>query len=244
MLSHNAWAKSDIGKRRANNEDSYFIDDKIALFMVADGMGGHRGGKRASSLAIESAAFSYKEQLAKGLSPNLALEYAMDAAAKSVYEAGHREENNLGMGTTLSILAISGDVAHIAHIGDTRIYCLRGESFKQLTRDHSLVNEQVQAGIITQDEARISPFRNIITRALGQKTKINADYFSIKIEDKDIFLLCSDGLTTMVKDEVINEIINGKNSVFASVENLIDEANISGGDDNITAIIINLSLLT
>jgi serine/threonine protein phosphatase PrpC len=241
LLSHKAWAKSDIGKKRVNNEDSYFMDDRMGLFMVADGMGGHRGGARASSLAIESAAFAYKEQsIKKGLKPNIALECAMNAAAKSVFDAGHSEEKNLGMGTTLSMLVIGQDTAYIAHIGDTRIYLLRENNLLQLTRDHSLVSEQVQAGILTQDEARVSPFRNIITRALGQNTKINADYSSITIENKDIFLLCSDGLTSMVKEDVIVDIIDSDTCLDSVVQKLIDEANINGGDDNITAILIQL----
>lgn len=237
MVSLSAWAMSDIGRRRANNEDSYYINEQVGLFLVADGMGGHRGGDRASRLAIEKTAEVFLTLTAQGLSYAQALEQGMNEAALAVYEAGHKEEALWGMGTTLSALAIQNNTASISHIGDTRIYCFRDHKLTQMTRDHSLVNEQVQAGMISEDEARVSPLRNIITRALGQQKIIAADHFSWELHENDLFLLCSDGLTTMVSDTRIANIISNF-SAASSVEILTNEANKNGGEDNITIILV------
>ena len=232
-----AWAKSDIGRRRANNEDAFFVNEKVGLFMVADGMGGHRGGDQASRLAIEQAAKEFLGQRNKGASLPLALKEAMNQAAIAVFEAGHNEESLWGMGTTLSALAIGDKEAYVAHIGDSRIYCFRNNKLMQMTKDHSLVNEQLQAGMISEDEAQKSPLRNIITRALGQNKAITADHFSWSLCDQDCFLLCTDGLTTMVSDAKIAQIIGNYNKKTV-VELLIKEANNNGGEDNITTILV------
>lgn len=205
--------------------------------MVADGMGGHRGGDRASRLAIDSAQDEFIQQLKAGKETDFALSEAMNKAALQVFEAGHNDEASWGMGTTLSAVAFSNDHAFIAHIGDTRIYCLRNKTLTQLTNDHSLVNEQVQAGILSPDEARLSPLRNIITRALGQNKLVSADYSSLSIQENDKFLLCSDGLTTMVSEDKIAKIINDY-TLDLSVAKLIEEANRNGGEDNITVILL------
>lgn len=205
--------------------------------MVADGMGGHRGGDRASRLAIEKAAEVFLALTAQGLTYAQALERAMNEAALAVYEAGHNEEALWGMGTTLSALAMQNNTAFVSHIGDTRIYCFRQQKLIQMTKDHSLVNEQVQAGMISEDEARVSPLRNIITRALGQQKNISADHFSWPLHENDHFLLCSDGLTTMVSDTRIINIISHF-STKAAIEILTNEANKNGGEDNITTILV------
>lgn len=213
------------------------MNETDGLFIVADGMGGHRGGDHASRLAIETAALEFSKQQKAHSEISYALGQAMSEAAKAVFEAGHGEEALWGMGTTLSALHITDGVAHIVHIGDTRIYCLREHELIQLTSDHSLVNEQVQAGIISEEEARVSPLRNIITRALGQSKVIFADQFSWPLKEGDVFLLCSDGLTTMVSDQKIAKILTSF-EVDLSAEMLIKEANNNGGEDNITVIIV------
>lgn len=205
--------------------------------MVADGMGGHRGGDYASRLAIESAKDGFIKEIQASKNRELAISQAMENAAQEVFLAGHNDEALWGMGTTLSALAIAESLAYIAHIGDTRIYLIRDNAISLLTTDHSLVNEQVRAGILSADEARLSPLRNIITRALGQSKAISADFFSVPIQNNDKFLLCSDGLTTMVQESKIAEIITNFSSEL-SVEKLIEEANNNGGEDNITVVLV------
>lgn len=239
MLSLKSWAESNIGQKRINNEDSFCDDPALGLFIVADGMGGHRGGDRASQIAVLTAKATYEAKINEHLAPPLALDHAFIEAAKKVHEESLANADLMGMGTTLSALVISNDHAFIAHIGDTRIYCARDGLLHQLTSDHSLVNEQVQAGILTQEDARISPLRNIITRAIGHNENVRADYFSLAIKKDDIFLLCSDGLNNMLLDGEISKII----STFPpqqAVRELIAEANRNGGDDNITAILVKV----
>lgn len=241
MVSLNSWAESDIGRKRANNEDSFFHNQGAGLFIVADGMGGHRGGEKASKLATKTSKDVYLKKVAEGVASELALEQAFLSAARKVYEKGMAESSLKGMGTTLSILAISDHQAFIGHIGDTRIYCIRDGAIHQLTTDHSLVNEQVQAGIMSQEEARVSALRNIITRAIGHNENARADYFSIPIKQNDIFLLCTDGLNNMLLDTEIVEIIRTIPPDEA-VKQLVLKANDKGGDDNITVILVKVSL--
>lgn len=240
MFSLKSWAQSDIGRKRTNNEDSLFFNNDLGLFMVADGMGGHKGGDKASKLAIETAADAYKNLHIEGSAD--ALKQALKNAASEVYLAGTNNASLKGMGTTLSALAINGEEANIAHIGDSRIYRLRDQEFNLLTQDHSLVHEQVQAGIMTTEEARISSLRNIITRAIGHDQNAKADHFSISIQANDLFLLCTDGLNNMLNDDKIKEIIT-KQEPKKSIHTLISEANLRGGDDNISVILVSIQAL-
>ncbi len=238
MVSLKSWAESDIGRKRANNEDSYFHDQDLGLFMVADGMGGHKGGDRASSIAIKVARATFLNKLSLNMDVDQALKLAFLEAAKEVYFQSLRHADLRGMGTTLSGLSIFDNQAHIAHIGDSRIYCLRDGELHQLTSDHSLVNEQVQAGIMTIEEANTSSLKNIITRAIGHKEKIYADYFSVSLEVNDIFLLCTDGLNNMVPDSEILKLLR-RFEPKRAVRQLILEANLRGGEDNITVILVH-----
>lgn len=239
MVSLRSWSLSDIGQRRANNEDAFFDDSHLGLFMVADGMGGHYGGERAAQIAIAEALKAYKDNLSILNSYDLVVEQAMLAAAKAVFKTSQEEQAFKGMGTTLSILAINDNMANIAHIGDTRIYCYRDHRLYQLTRDHSLVNEKIEAGLMTKEEARLSPLRHIITRAIGHHSLVKADYLVMPIKIDDIFLLCSDGLNNMLSDENISDMIN-KFSPDDVIKKMIFAANDNGGDDNITVILIKV----
>jgi serine/threonine protein phosphatase PrpC len=236
LFSLTSWSLSDIGQVRTNNEDAFFDDCELGLFMVADGMGGHRGGDRASKIAIEEALKSYKTNLSL-VGQILALELAILQAAKAVFQTSLKEYDLRGMGTTLSALAITDNIARIAHIGDTRIYCCREGKLYQLTRDHSLVNEKIEAGLMTKEEARISSLRHIITRAIGHHKEVQADYFSLPIQKNDLFLLCTDGLNNMLSDNELVDIIN-KLPPKKAVKKMIFEANKNGGDDNITVILV------
>lgn len=207
--------------------------------MVADGMGGHKGGDKASKIAIEEASQAYQSQIQEGMSKEAALENAITIAAQKVFLVGKANPDLKGMGTTLSALAINHDRAFLAHIGDTRIYCLRDKTLHQLTSDHSLVNEQVQAGIMTQEEARVSSLKNIITRAIGHDEYVKPDYFSILLKQNDIFMLCTDGLNNMLCDHEIAEIIL-KLEPSKAIKRLILEANRKGGEDNISVILVKV----
>ncbi len=239
MVSLQSWAQSDIGRKRAANEDTFYHEDTLGLFMVADGMGGHRGGDRASKLAVAEASATYKITIDNGRSITEALDSAVCDAAKKVHHMGTTNQELKGMGTTLSALAFSDREAFIAHIGDTRIYCFREGKLLQLTNDHSLVNEQVEAGLMTKEEARLSSLRNIITRAIGQDEFVLADYFTYSIENNDIFLLCTDGLNNMLSDVEIANILSKFNPSMA-MEKLIAAANQKGGDDNITVVLVRV----
>jgi protein phosphatase len=239
VVSLRAWAKSDCGRKRAQNEDSYFINIEHGIFIIADGMGGHKGGDKASSLAVSTMAFEFLASVNKSMDTALILEEAMSKAAIAVYEAQCEEPQLLGMGTTLSALAFGEKYAFISHIGDTRVYCIRDHYLHQLTSDHSLVNEHIQAGIMSAEEARISSLRNIITRVIGHNKYIKPDHCSLEIKDKDLFLLCSDGLNNMLHDEEIIYIINNY-SPEKVADILIEAANNKGGEDNISVIIIQI----
>jgi protein phosphatase len=237
LVSLKSWAESDIGRKRANNEDAYFHDRDLGLFMVADGMGGHRGGDKASKIAIKHAAKTYKTKLAEDHNAARALKYAFLHVAREVFDESLRDIRLRGMGTTLSALAILGDRAFIAHIGDSRIYCLRDNNLCQLTSDHSLVNEQIQAGILSEEEARKSSLRNIITRAIGHDDTVQPDCYSLPVHQNDIFLLCTDGLNNMLLDSDICKIISSFKPE-EGVKQLILNANLKGGEDNITVILV------
>ncbi|MCA9508406.1 MAG: Stp1/IreP family PP2C-type Ser/Thr phosphatase [Myxococcales bacterium] len=241
MASLISWAKSDIGRKRSSNEDCYFASDEIGLYVVADGMGGHRAGDHASKLAIESATREFIREYDKGCEISEALSRAVANAALRVFNASQDNLDLRGMGTTLSMLAVKNGRAHIAHVGDSRIYCIRNNQIHQLTSDHSLVNEQVQAGIMSPDEARTSALRNIITRAIGHNKTVSADHFSLSVKKGDFFLLCTDGLNNMLIDSEIVGLINSLRPDFA-INKMIENSNKNGGDDNITAILVQVSL--
>ena len=241
MASLLSWALSDIGQKRTSNEDCFFNSDKHGLFIVADGMGGHLGGEEASKTAIETSSLFIINSLESHHTPDIQaiLDEAVNKSAQEVFSQSKSCPNLRGMGTTLSMMAIMNNQAFIAHIGDSRIYCLRDNKLKLLTADHSLVNEQVMAGLLSEDDARKSSLRNIITRAIGQTQSVNADKLTIKIQPNDVFLLCSDGLNGMLKDEEIESII-AKNHPSIAIKYLIEQANAKGGNDNITAILVKV----
>lgn len=240
LVSLLSWAMSDIGKKRANNEDCFFHSNRLGLFIVADGMGGHKAGAFASSLAVKTASFEIVKNIRKNQKSNEAiLQDAAQKTAKKVFLEGKNNIELNGMGTTLSMLLIKDGQAFISHVGDSRVYCLRNKTLKLLTTDHSLVNEQVMAGILSKEEARISHLRNVITKAIGHKEEVLPDSLVFLVEPEDIFLLCTDGLNSMLKDEQIQNILNDNHPSMA-INELVKQANNKGGDDNITVVIVNI----
>lgn len=235
---YEAAGASDTGRRRTGNEDAYGlqVEDQGSTgnFVVCDGMGGAAGGEIASGIAVEAML------RALGLGPLTAerVQAAVSAANSTVYSRAQRDAGLTGMGTTLVALAARGKHAWIAHVGDSRCYRLRGGILECLTRDHSLVDEQVRLGQMTRAEAAISPMRNVITRAVGTTASVAADVSEIDVLPDDIYLLATDGLTREVSDAEIAEILHGPDDPERLCSALIGAANRAGGSDNITCLLV------
>lgn len=242
---------SHIGKVRQNNEDAlgYFEPsgqqekaDKGTMFVVADGMGGHRGGEIASNLAVKTIISSYYAH--ENGDPVKSLEAAFAKANKAILERSQTDASLLGMGTTCTAMVVRNGKAYFAHVGDSRAYVMRDGTLEQLTEDHSLVGEMVRSGIISDEDAQHHPKRNVITRSMGSHEELPIDFPSspYDISAGDIFLLCSDGLTSLVTDEEVGGIL-GKKPPEDAVNALVDLANDKGGKDNVTVQIVKVSAL-
>lgn len=238
------YGSSDVGRRRSTNEDELRYDDDLGLYAVADGMGGHAAGEVASRLAIETL-LEAVEREARSTPPRDA-----DAAARvlreAVAEANRRicdtireHENLRGMGTTVVAMLRAGDEAVIGHVGDSRVYLLRDGELLRLTSDHSWVNEQVRLGLLSDEAAQRHPMRNIVTRALGSRSEVAVDVAAEPLRPRDLFVLCSDGLNTMLSDDEIKDtLIRHARSPQAACDALIAAANDRGGEDNVTVIVV------
>ena len=227
--------RTDTGRQRNANEDSLFT--KAPLFVVADGMGGAQAGEVASKAAADS--------FAQGLPqapPERALEQTIEEANRTIHELARKDPSLAGMGTTTTAAIVDLDAEEVAigHVGDSRAYRLRRDRFEQLTRDHSLVEEMRRKGQLTDAQAEDHPQRSIITRALGPEPEVQVDLQTVPAQAGDVFLICSDGLTTMLDDEQIARILVRATSLQAAVRALVDEANRAGGRDNITVVAFRL----
>jgi PPM family protein phosphatase len=227
--------RTDTGRQRNANEDSYFT--KAPLFVVADGMGGAQAGEVASKAAAESFAGELP-----AAPPEKVLEETIEEANRTIHELARKDPGLAGMGTTTTaaIVDLEAEEVAIGHVGDSRAYRLRGGKFEQLTRDHSLVEEMRRKGQLTDAQAEDHPQRSIITRALGPEPEVQVDLQTVPVQDGDVFLICSDGLTTMLDDEQIARILDRATSLQAAVRTLVDEANRAGGRDNITVVAFRL----
>ncbi|MCI0636804.1 MAG: Stp1/IreP family PP2C-type Ser/Thr phosphatase [Actinobacteria bacterium] len=223
---------TDIGQVREGNEDSLLIVEP--LYAVADGMGGHRGGEVASTLALETVQQLFEQRLG-----SLADQVA--EANRAVFERSRNDRSVSGMGTTLTAALVDGNRVHLAHVGDSRAYLFRGGELSLLTEDHTLVHKMVVEGEITTEEAETHPHRSILTRALGVDQSVIVDVGDIAVADGDRILLCSDGLTGMVTDGQIREILAEAPEPQEAVDRLVTVANRAGGIDNITAIVLDFS---
>ena len=238
---------SDVGKVREINQDSYFYCDnnQLPIFVVADGMGGHNAGEIASNLAIQVIKEAYNRDREKIVQKTLELprfiNETLKEANEKVFIESKKQDGCQGMGTTITMGFIYEREVFVGHIGDSRAYLLRNEELLQLTQDHSLVAELVRNGSISREEAQKHPQKNIITRALGTDISVNIDILSRELEDKDIILLCTDGLTNMVSENRIREILLTCKDLENGCRSLIDTANALGGFDNSTVMIIKAS---
>ncbi len=244
-----SFGMSDVGMRREKNEDSFLVNDDAMLYAVADGMGGHLGGDIASKIAAQTinevivALNSDPETVLQSEGPSFKpgeyqgyLRYAIRLASQKIFEKSKSDPGLKGMGTTAVALLLRNKKAYIANVGDSRVYRIRGGEIVQITKDHSLVAEQIRAGIITEDDARIHRFKNIITRSVGFQEDVEADIDIRVIRAGDVFALCSDGLSNMLRDHEIRDVV-ANNTVQGSCSRLIDIANARGGDDNITVVL-------
>jgi len=233
-----AAAGTNVGRRRRINEDRYAIAPELGLFLVADGMGGHTAGQVASELAAQAALRAVGTLQDAAVSLAEKLRFAVSSANRAIFEAARERPELAGMGTTLvAVLAHDGRVA-LAHVGDSRAYLVRGGRIRQLTDDHSVVGELLRRREISADAAREHPHRHVLTRALGVRAVVEPDLAELSPSAGDVFALCSDGLTTHVRDEEIAERASAGAILEAAVEALIDLANARGGEDNITVVLL------
>ena len=235
------FGKTDIGKIRETNQDCYAAGDggaEMAWAVVCDGMGGPAGGNIASDAAAkamsEAISSKYKPNMSHRSIKNMMLS-AVNGANVKVFDMSRANSELNGMGTTVVAAVVSGGAAHIVHVGDSRAYIVSGDSIEQLTSDHSLVQQMVDLGKITAEEARTHPQKNIITKAIGIDEAVEADYTERRFERGDIILLCTDGLTNSLTDEEIHSII-AENPGGKFVDVLVERANLNGGGDNITVV--------
>ncbi len=234
---------TDIGLTRIDNEDSFFIDPERKLFVVADGMGGHKGGKTASRYAIKQISDFLSPQRLDILAARNILKLedqlvtCLTNTSERIYESALADHRLKGMGTTAVVAIIIGNLLHIAHVGDSRAYLYSNDKLRLLTTDHSYVNYLVYSGELTPEEAMKSPFRSKLTQALGMPRLTKPEYGAFSIKENDMLLLCSDGLWGMLPDDQIFTTLRHFKALEQIVEKLIHEAIRGGGEDNITAVI-------
>ncbi len=227
-------AKTDTGLQRRDNEDSAYA--RAPVFVVADGMGGAQAGEVASQIAVEA----FEQGLPEDGSPEERLASRAREANTRIHDLSQAESERAGMGTTLTAAYLDRDDLAIAHVGDSRAYLYRDGTLTRLTQDHSLVDELVRRGKLTEEQAAEHPQRSIITRALGPEPQVEIDTWTYPLRDGDVVLLCSDGLTSMVSEELVATVLGRSESLEAAAQGLIDEANGAGGRDNITVVLFRL----
>ena len=227
------WYASDLGRQRQGNEDNFFV--RAPLFVVADGMGGAQAGEVASEIAVRS----FDDELPNGSLPE-ALASVIEQANKRIHDKARADESLHGMGTTTTAAYVDDDEVVIAHVGDSRAYLLRDGELIRLTKDHSLVGELVARGKLTEEQAEQHPQRSVITRALGPEASVQVDVDIFPAKPGDLFLLCSDGLTSMVHEPKLRPLFEDGDSLETLGKRLIDAANAAGGRDNITVILFRL----
>ncbi len=243
---------TDVGLKRESNEDYFSVDNDLALYIVADGMGGHQAGEVASKVAVEVINKNVQRWIAEDTPygelfdhPDSALSQrgnyilsGIKLANRVIYELSKVYAEYKGMGTTIVVLSITPDLVIAANVGDSRIYLIRGDTIEPLSKEHNMVTEQLEMGLISAEEAETSPLRHILTRNLGSAETVEADVFEIEPRDHDRFLLCTDGLTDLVSDNEILELVKDGEDLEGLCRQLIAKANGKGGNDNVTVSLI------
>ncbi|MCA9670383.1 MAG: serine/threonine-protein phosphatase [Myxococcales bacterium] len=245
-----AWGLTDVGQKREHNEDSLLVLEDVGLFAVADGMGGHTGGDRASGMAVEILEREMRKVDMASLAasgaglgpdgddpPGQALERAARAAGRAIYDAANADTSLAGMGTTLTAMLIFGGRLYLAHVGDSRAYLYRDDRLEQLSVDHTWIEEQVRAGFMTPEEASNSDLRHIVTRSVGYERDVRVDRLAMPTLMGDCFVLCSDGLSNYIDERELRTYMQG-NYYSELPRLLVDGANQLGGEDNITCVVV------
>ncbi|MCM1113745.1 MAG: Stp1/IreP family PP2C-type Ser/Thr phosphatase [Muribaculum sp.] len=236
---------TDIGRKRKVNQDYVYTSEEPVgslpnLFIVADGMGGHNGGDYASKLTVETMLTEIADSFEKN--PVKIFGKAISKANDVIRRKAEEIPDMEGMGTTVVAATCMGRFLQVANVGDSRLYVV-GKGIRQITKDHSLVEEMVRVGTISEAEARNHPDKNIITRAVGASDSVEADYFTVELEAGDSVLMCTDGLTNMLEDEEIRMILGGARDIVEKAQALVNAANANGGKDNITVVLIEQDLV-
>ncbi len=242
--------RTHVGMKRAHNEDSLRICRDESLFMVADGMGGHASGEVASQMSVETIAEFFR---ATAEDAEMTWPYKMEKdrryeesrvitgiklSNRRIFESASRDSRLKGMGTTIVVTFFTEEMCYIGHVGDSRVYRFRDGKLIQLTEDHSLLNDYIKMRQLSPEEIEAFPHKNVIVRALGMKETVQVDIAQERPQDGDVYLLCSDGLSGMITDPGMEEILRSNDDLDAACETLIDEANQNGGTDNITVILV------
>lgn len=242
MLKWRAAARTDAGCQRQRNEDNYYMSPDQRVFAVADGMGGAVGGAKASKLAVEAIEKQWKENPPpnndrEGIQKWL--QETVNLANQTVWQQSEEDSTVKGMGTTV-VVAVQSDDSYmeIAHVGDSRAYLLRDGKPQLLTNDHSVVQEMVRAGRLTEEQARINPYKNLITRCLGHEEKVEVDHTPVNVRDRDWIVLCSDGLPTVLRDEQICDVVAKKDEPDVVCEELVKQTLDGGAPDNVTVVVV------
>jgi serine/threonine protein phosphatase PrpC len=245
-------AKTDVGMRRSNNEDCFALVPQINLCVLSDGMGGQNAGELASKMTVDTISGVMREAAAGGQkvlygngNPQVSdqsnqLGSAVRLANRAVWETGKKHTHTEGMGATVVTAWLHSPIMNIAHVGDSRIYLLRGGEMQQITQDHSLVMEQVRRGLLTREEAEKSDMANIIVRAMGAEENVNVDVDDVLLMPGDHVVLCSDGLTKMMDDAGIAQIVEEAPTPQQAADRLVEAANDAGGEDNVTVIVVRV----
>ena len=233
------FSKIDVGRRRNTNQDYAFVSDKPLgnlpnLLVIADGMGGHKAGDFASRYAIQSLVEAF--EISTESSPEVMFQNAIRIANQKLFEASKQDARLEGMGTTMVVATVIERTLYFANIGDSRMYLLN-KGIKQLSKDHSFVQEMVRLGGINAEDAKNHPDKNLITRAVGVREKVEMDFFEYRLKKNDMILMCTDGLSNMVEDEEILRIVKSSRDVVEATEKLVERANENGGNDNIGVIL-------
>ncbi|MNJ93297.1 Serine/threonine phosphatase stp [compost metagenome] len=238
-MKFDSWYLTDKGLRRDSNQDSCLINRELGLFIVADGMGGHSGGEVASSMAVETVEEVMLQPEALKKSPRELLLQCYEEASRRIFDKAANERPELaGMGTTMVVAYLRGKHLYVGNVGDSRCYLFKKPYIWQITEDHSLINEQLRAGVMTEEQVMQFVGRNVITRSVGYEREVYPDVVEREVQAGEIFLICSDGLSGLVPDQRISEILS-QNPPDKAVKACVEQALANGGDDNVTVMLIH-----
>ena len=241
VMKFNSWYLTDKGLRRESNQDSCLINKDLGLFIVADGMGGHSGGEVASSMAVETVEEIALQPEAQKKSPRELILQFYEEASRRIFDKAATERPELaGMGTTMVMSYLRGKHMYVGNVGDSRCYLFKKPHLWQITEDHSLINEQLRAGVMSEEQVHQFVGRNVITRSVGYERDVYPDIIDREVAPGEIFLLCSDGLSGLVSDQRISEILN-ENTPDKVVKACVEQALANGGDDNVTVMVIQIT---